>query len=119
MKSVRDKEYTNWLKHYHQILCETIRRLGTDPTKLFTYTDMEEQMKKFGAYAFIWGAMFTQLNLADSDSIPNLDELSNEFGKDNGNIEFIKEFDDSRQKEYENRLKDLLTDLVDYGYYWK
>lgn len=118
VKSTRDKEYKNWLKHYHQTLSENIRQLGSDPNKLFTYADLESQLKKFGRFAFFWGPMFTQINLADSDNIPDLDELSEEMNKDDGDIEFITKFDDERQKEYETRIRELLTDLVDYGYYW-
>lgn len=118
-KALRDREYKNILKHYHNTLSESITKLGSDPDQLFTFEDLESQLKKFGKFAFIWGPMFVQMMLADPDDIPDLDQLSEDLVKQEGDINFVKNFNEDRQREYDTRMRDLLTDLVDYGYYWK
>lgn len=120
VKSLRDREYKNILRHYHNALQEHIRKLGSDPDKFFTFNDLENQLKKFGKFAFIWGPMFVQMMVADPTDIPDLDKLSEDLANQDSDVEnFVKQFDEERQIEYDTRMRDLLTDLVDYGYYWK
>lgn len=105
------------MKHYHRTLAETIKKLGSDPEKLFTYDDLEGQLKKFGHFAFIWGPMITQMMMADPSDIPDLDTLSQEIVDNKGDIEFIKAFEGDEKVAYETRLQDLIGDLIDLGYY--
>lgn len=113
-KQFRQKNYHNLVKHYHQSVSKSIKRLGSDPEKLFPIECLESHLKKFGKYAFLQGLCIIQMILADSNDIPDLDEMTeNKDCKD-----FIQGQKATTHSEYTSRIRDLLTDLIEYGYYW-
>lgn len=117
-KAFRQKEYHNLLKHYHQTLSDTVCKLGSNPRKLFTFVDLEYQMKKFGKYAFLMCPLLIEVMMADPKNVANLDELSEEMaGGQTEKLELVGEFDEATQKKYETRIRDLIADLVDLGFY--
>lgn len=118
-KSFRDNSYQNLMQHYHNALSDNVRKLGSDPEKLFTYADLESELKKCGKYAFVWGIRRVQISLADSKDFPDMDQYCENMGSDDNDVELIAKFDGERQIEYEQRVRDLVQDLIDYGYYWK
>ena len=116
-KELRQKEYHNLMNYYHKTLSETIQKLGSDPDQLFTYQNFQDQLKKFSKYAFLMGPLFAMTTLAGTNDIPDLDDLCNDLGTKDY-VDFVKEFtDEVQQKEYEKKVNDLLTDLVELGYY--
>lgn len=112
-KEFRQKYYQNLVKRYHQSISESIKCLGSDPDKLFPIEFLESQLKKFGKYAFLQGLNIIQMVLADSEDIPDLDDMSEvKECKD-----FLKGQKTTTHSEYTSRIRDLLTDLIEYGYY--
>lgn len=105
------------MKYYHTTLSNSIKKLGSDPDKLFTFDEFEGQLKKFGKFAFIWGPMLTNMMMADPNDIPDLDQLSEKLVENKGNIEFTKDFEGDEKTAYETRLRDLIGDLIDLDYY--
>lgn len=92
-----------------------IRKLGSDPDQLFSYGNFQSELKKFGKFAFIWAPIIIQNMLSDPKDIVDLDELSDEKPM----LDIVKGYDIDSQAEYNNRINDLLTDLIAYDYYWK
>lgn len=115
-KPLRDREYTNLLKHYHNSLSNIVRKLGSDPEKLFTFEDLECQLKKFGKMAFVIGPLCLQLTLVNPKDVSNLDDVIN---RSDEKVDFITGFDPETQIEYDKRINDLFTDLLAFDYYWK
>lgn len=113
----RKKEYQNLLKHYHHTLSAAITKLGSNPRKLFTLADLQYHMKKFGKYAFLMCPLLIGVMLADPKDIPDLDALSEELANETDNLELVRGFDEETQRKYEIRIRDLVADLVELGYY--
>lgn len=116
-KAVRDKEYHNFIAHYHKCLSDAITRLGSDPEKAISYEDLLKQLKRFGKFGFIWAPMMAKLMLADPSDIPDLDTFSEEIIEKEGQVEFFKEFDGDKKAAHLTRLRQLLADLIEYGYW--
>lgn len=53
--------------------------------------------------------------LADLDDLVDLDEMSEASERK----DFVQRHNEATHLEYKHRICDLLTDLIEYGYYWK
>ncbi|XP_037036188.1 uncharacterized protein LOC119074271 [Bradysia coprophila] len=56
-KAIRDAHYDHLLKEYHTQLSTHLRRLGSDPEKLFPYELMQEHLRKYGRQAILLAFM--------------------------------------------------------------
>lgn len=92
----RQKEYENLMDHYYKTLATTITRLGSDPEKLFTRSNFEDHLKRFGKFAFLMGPVFTAINLVDPNDIPNLDQYSADLAQ-NENVDLVKQYSEADQ----------------------
>lgn len=116
---MRSAEYENLLRHYHNALSTMVTKLGSDPAKLFTWDDLQGELKRFGLYGFLVGPLMAQVVMADASDIPNLDEYSEILANDSTQTNIFNDFADTAQKKYARRINGVLSDLVDFGYYWK
>lgn len=114
-KEFRDKHYFKLLDAYYSSLSETIRKLGSDPNKLYSYENFRMQLRKFGEYALLMATMIISIRVAKANDVLNLDEFAelSENGKD---VELIHKFDGKTQKEYSELVNGIVTDLIKYGY---
>lgn len=88
---------------YYKSLTQTIKLLGSDPEKLFTFENLKEELKRYGNFALIVTPLFIlsaqiQLNETNTDET-GLSEIN--------------------QMEYDRRINGLLEDVIELGYYRK
>lgn len=114
-KKFRIDHYDKLLKTYHTTLCNSIRKLGSDPNKLYPYTSFEQQLRKMGDFALLCGPLIIQIAVANPKDIGNLDEYA-ELVEKGENADLVNEYDEDTQMEYTRLINDLVTDLVNYGY---
>lgn len=112
-KALRDQHYGDLLEMYYSTFSATIKRLGSDPKKLCSWTDFQGQMKKFGKFALVICPIIIQLRLATPEDVPDLDEVSN---GESSEFDLIKGFNEERQKIFDETINNMLCDLVDLGY---
>lgn len=112
-KALRDKEYLNLLKHYHNSLSRTIRLLGSDPEKLFTFDNLLDEMKKCGTYALLVAPMHIHIAAVGESEKVDMNESRDE--KDGPHS--TKELSVNVEEEYERKLNDVIGDIVDLGYF--
>lgn len=113
---LRQREYHNIMKHYHETLSTGIRRLGSDPDKLFSYDAFAGELKRFGKYPFLIGPMQTQMIVANPKDIPDLDEFSEGIVNDN-KVDFVLDYDEITQLEYNRKINNLFKDLIALDYW--
>lgn len=118
-KPFRDAEYRSLLEHYYEKLSDTIIKLGSDPQKLFTHENFQQQLKQFSKFIFALGPLLTQFMVVDPENIANLDEATKSIANSEEGADFITGFSEKTQEEYDQRINGLFTDLVELGYYWK
>lgn len=114
-KSFRDEHYDTLLKTYYASVSETIRKLGSDPDKLYTWRNLQAQLRKFGLFALWCGPLIIQLNVASAKDIQDLDEYAESVEYDD-EIDLIRPYDEETQAKYSKWINDLVADLIDYGY---
>lgn len=119
-KAVRDKEYDNLLRFYYESLSKTVKLLGSDPDKLFTFDDLQDELKKYGMFTLTTAPMIIQTSLADSSEMLNLNEMNDKTETENSRQELITGLNETAQSEYDRRLNEVFEDVVDkLGYYHK
>lgn len=114
-KAFRDKHFTTLLKMYYTSLSEMVDRLGSDPTKLFTYNDLQHELRKFGEYVLLCAPMIIRIKIARAGDIRDLVEYSEAIENDTS-LDLFKEFDEQTQLVYSQLVNEVLVDLIDYGY---
>lgn len=114
----RAEEYNNLLRIYHTSLTQIVEKLGGDSQKLFTFDDLQNQMKKFGKFALVMSPMFIMMTLADEKDLANMDDISQELGKKDEQLSMVKGYDAETQILYNERIQGLMRDVVKLGLYW-
>lgn len=118
-KPLRDNYYTEVIQLYHKALSTNLTKMGSDANKLFSFEDLQAQLKEFGGYALILTPMLLNIMTTKPDDIPDLDNLAEEF-KDKGLSmeEGMKAFmNDSAIDKFNARIRDVVQDVLRLGYY--
>lgn len=116
-KAFRDKEYCNLLEHYHHTLMSTVEKLGSSTDDLFTIDDLHEHMRKYGHFAIFISVLMIPIILADAEDVPDLDDLGERLGNDDGNVSFVNKYSDAKQLIYVRRIRDVIKDLYDLKFH--
>lgn len=114
-KEFRQQHYHSRLETYYNSLSQTIMKLGSDPQKLYTFENLQSQLRRFGDYAVLFASMIIQVRVAKIEHFSDLDNFAECIDRDQ-NVNIIGEFDDKTQAEYAIQINDLFTDLDNYGY---
>lgn len=114
-KQLRQENYHGLLKTYYRSLSGTIEKLGSDPQKLYTFDDLNAQLKKFGDIAVLFASMGIQVSVANAEHFSDFDDFFDRIDR-NQKAQFVNEYDDKTLAEYTIRINDLFTDLDSYGY---
>lgn len=94
-----------------------MKLLGSDPDKLFTFKNLEDELKKCGNYAMMLAPLTIGIPQADSSEERDLSEMfDNAAGKEKGNIDLFNGLSGEGQYEYDRRINELFTDIVRLGY---
>lgn len=114
-RTFRKQHYDELLTEYYSALSENIRKLGSDPEKLYSFTDFQNQLRKFSEFALMTCPFLILFKVAKTEDIGNLDEYAEHLEND-GQSNLISSFNKRTQSKYSRLINDLVTDFVDYGY---
>lgn len=106
-KRLRDDHFETLLRTYHGALGDVVRRLGSDPDRLFSYDDLRGELRAMGDYALFTAPMIIQVRLKNA---PDQVESKPEEGK------YVCVFGDETQRLYARLLSDAIGDLIEYGF---
>lgn len=112
-KKMRAENYHKIIKIYYEQLSINIRAMGSDPEQLFTFEELQSELKRCGNLAIIISPLQLQAFLTNSEDVVDLDEMS-EKGE---SFSINQNRDESYKLLYKQKLNDVITDLVDLGYY--
>lgn len=105
---LREKHYEELLKHYHKVLSNCLKELGSDANELFPYDVLLDHMKRFSAYGVVMAMMVLHLMLSDPDEIPDI-------SGDNMDLEAWK-YETRNVNVYLARVKDIVRDVLKHKY---
>lgn len=113
-KELRDRSYSELLRIYHTELSDTVRKLGSDPEKLFRFSDLTDELKRHGKFAVAMGVLLVAFVLAKQDEVRDMDEYSERLAKGENVSIFTVTSKDSDV--YIKVVNDLIGDIIAYGY---
>lgn len=105
------------LKLYYDSFSRTVKLLGSDPEKLFSYADLLDELKIFGVYMLMLVPLILQISQADPSEIPNFDEQCDKAAEDGGGISVVNDLSGNAQLEYERRLNEVFEDIINLRYF--
>lgn len=111
---LRDKEYMNLLHLYHESLSKMIKSLGSDPERLFSYENLQAELKNCGNYALLLAPIVIAVS---TGAITDLDVTFQNVA--NGKCERNSEVMNDSQLKFNERLEGVLEDVCRLGYYRK
>lgn len=118
-RALREQDYNNILDLYYTTLSKTIKKLGSNPQKIFSYDDFQQELKRFGNFGMLLSCIMVRMCLTDPKDILNLDEYSDLVAKGGPRGSVIKASNSDSESKFKERLVDLLEDFVKYDYYTK
>lgn len=112
-KPLRDKHFDEFLRIYYNALAATLRTCGSDPDKLFTFENLQNELKQFARFAVTVAPMMLQVIVSDANDIVAMDDYAATI--DDGARDMAT-FDDSSEARYLNRVSDAINDARMYGW---
>lgn len=112
-KKLRDKELDNLLRIYYDSLAKMVKVLGSNPDELFTYENLQEELKECGNIVPLLVPIYTQTAVADTSRLTDFSDNKEE------NKELITGLCESEQQEYDRRMNEVFEDIVRLGLYHK
>lgn len=114
-KQFREQHYDELLQTYYSSLSKTIQRLESDPNKIFSYEQLQTQLRQFGETALLFAPMLMLVKLVNPEQIKPMNEYANSVEKGE-ETDLINELDEEGQAEFSRLVNDLFDDLVNLGY---
>ena len=112
---MRDAHYHDLIQIYYDTVANTIKILGSDPEKCFTFNDLQDQFQKFGKFGVQSAILLLQVICAEAKDIPDFDELSEKMA---GNTLAQEDFfPNNGNSVYSSRIADVVRDIIGYGYF--
>lgn len=115
-KALRDRDYMSLLKLYHESLCKTIRMLGSDPDQLFTFENLQDELRRCGNYSLLFAPIVIAVS---TDAISDLDETFNGTRNEECERNSIYKMKTESQRQFSERINGLLEDVDSFRYYQK
>lgn len=113
-KPLRDRHYDEFIRIYYKNLSDIIRACGSEPEQLFTFADLQAQLKEFGIYGVIFAPMLLSIIVSDPKNIASMDELAETM--DDDSPMHMATLDESSEIAFKERLRDVIDDARTYGW---
>ncbi|KAK4884189.1 hypothetical protein RN001_000460 [Aquatica leii] len=110
-KSLRDKYYHMLINEYYRSLSTFLRKLGSNPKKMFSFETLQDHLKKFSLFGVLIGVWVSLGRIYEVDEHPKIFTTIDENQMSN---KFKEEPKDS--KAYFAAVEDILLDYISYGY---
>ncbi|XP_055615685.1 uncharacterized protein LOC129761880 isoform X2 [Toxorhynchites rutilus septentrionalis] len=116
-KEFRELHYEHLLDLYYESLADFLRRLGSDPEKLFPRKALDEQLQRFGRFGLMMAVMLLPVINTKSEDVPDLEEMSEKLESGADVTENINNFrSEETEGIYREKMSGCCRDMVRLGY---
>ncbi|XP_055548805.1 uncharacterized protein LOC129732203 [Wyeomyia smithii] len=113
-KAFRDKYYEKLLSVYHTTLSEFVRRLGSDPERLFPWDAFQAQLLRFGHMGLVMATIGLPIITTRPEDVPGLEGWSKQV--QDGEITEQSFGSKDLEAVYRKNMTDCCRDMVRLGY---
>lgn len=115
-KQLRDEHFDELLHIYHDEVQRVIRVCGSDAEKLFSFDDLEAQMREYSINAVSMAACAVSYMITDPKDMQNLATLTKAGDEDDVNAKMLAPLTKSTEQRFKERLLDIVNDARRLGY---
>lgn len=112
-QTLREAHYEDLLKTYHESLSDMLRNLGSDPEQLFSYSDLQKELREFARFGVGMGIESIPFSLLDEGDVSDLDQIQGEEAVPIEKVWLLKKI---TSKEGRRRLTDMFKHATSCGY---
>lgn len=112
-KALRDKHFDDFLHIYYTNLAKTLRACGSDPDRIFTFADLQDQLKRYGKYGVTVAPVYLQMMVNNPDNIKEMDSFAEQDGSE---PKEMASFDKTSKTIYIERLIGVISDAKAQGW---
>lgn len=113
-QKTRKEHYYKFLDVYYKELSAFMRRLGSNPEKMFPRHAFDAQLMKFGHFGLLMGFMVNPIVTTHKEDVPDLDEMSKQISEGSIDVDTFKS--ERSEDAYRERTSTLIADIAEYGY---
>lgn len=99
-----------YLKIYHDSLTSTLKEFSLDSEKIYSFTNLKEDWKKYCKFGFAMAILAWRLKFADPNKVPEAINL--EGGENVTPFELVE----GKVVEYNKRVRDLVMHMYNNGF---
>ena len=112
-QSLREKHFDYAIRLYYYTLCARLSELGSDPEKLFPFTALQDELKRFSVVG-LYSAVIALFGMYKTQ-----DEIL-DVNNENMKLEDLAKMVNPRMENqvlYERRTRDVIVDFCSRGYF--
>lgn len=113
-KQFRDNYAEEVFREYHDALSKMVRKLGSDPSSLFSWQTFEREMIKFGIFNVLMTPFQLQVSMANAEELRHYQDAVTS-GADRVEANVIG----SQSSLYKQRLRDVMRDANNWDFFPK
>lgn len=106
-QSLRDNYYDELIQEYYNSLANALQKLGSDVNKLFTFCDLQDQLRQFARFSLIMAPMAIPFVVAKPQNVCNFDEMSESTEHRTDYDGFVE----GNDPVYQKRMADVIKDF--------
>lgn len=116
-KQLRHQHLPELLEHYYKSLTQTIRLCGSDPEKLFTFDQLQQQLKQFSKFGMFMCPLFLIILVPDLSDLEDLTGYLEDYDANTNDAGTMSKLTGDNKQKLMTRVYDALYDGLRYG--WK
>lgn len=98
----------------HRGIIRFIRRLGSDPEKLFPFDALQDQLRRFGKFGLVMATLMVPIITLEGEKCPDLDEIFEAYARGEPPVSSPIKPDAAV---FNKRMRDVIVDLDRLGYF--
>lgn len=110
---MRKNDFQNWMRIYYEQLSENIALMGSDPEKLFSFDDLQNELKNSGNIILLRGAILLQISLTKTEDSVDLTDMCER----EENFDLVQNTNQDFDNIFGERLSGILDDILEMGAY--
>lgn len=114
-ETLRARHYDTFMHIYHGSLSDFLRKLGSDPEKLFPYSALQDQLKRFGKFGLLLSLTILQALIVNAEDVPDMDEVAENLKKDPEKMN-LSMYENPCEAEFNRRILAIVHDMDKLGY---
>lgn len=115
-KNLRTAHLNDLLQTYYTHLSNVVRACGSNPDKLFTFNDFQDQLKKFGKFGLLEAPSLLQVIVSDAENIADMETFAKNVTNAIEGPTNMVTLDGRAKVAFRQRLNDDFVDAKNYGW---